>query len=260
MKTFNSVIYGDIPQPENFNELVDLISNASNYENIVHMWRGQSNIGWRLDHSAYRRLKLENRDVSERSLEHYEENLLAHATHKGYRFQEGKMLSDFELLAKLQHHGAATRLIDFSRNALIALWFCVCENPQTTGLLIGLNAEYLGGYESLDIKVGYTTQVKLLKEIEHPATFEPPVVTPRVAAQHSQFIYSSLTNSSRGCIKLHSNTKANLFIAISPDLKNRVEDILEKCFDLRYYTLFPDIDGFGKANSHLILRNRMFRW
>ncbi|WP_431306784.1 FRG domain-containing protein [Ewingella americana] len=31
-------------------------------------------------------------------------------------------MADFELLAKLQHHGAATRLIDVSRNMLRHSW------------------------------------------------------------------------------------------------------------------------------------------
>ncbi len=34
-------------------------------------------------------------------------------------FENGRTLSDFELLAKLQHHGAATRLIDVSKIFLL---------------------------------------------------------------------------------------------------------------------------------------------
>ena len=43
----------------------------------------------------------------------------------------GERLSDLPLLAELQHFRAATCLIDFTRNALVALWFA-CEKKSTT--------------------------------------------------------------------------------------------------------------------------------
>ncbi|MCR8998507.1 FRG domain-containing protein [Rahnella perminowiae] len=45
----------------------------------------------------------------------YERDLLLNAWHQGYGYENGRKLTDFELLAKLQHHGAATRLIDVSK-------------------------------------------------------------------------------------------------------------------------------------------------
>lgn len=261
MKIYNSELFGKISEPENFEELMELLTfEKSEKDHVVHMWRGQSNIEWRIDHSAYRRLKLDKNEISESDLLFYESTLLEQATHKGYRVQNGRLLSDFELLAKLQHHGAATRLLDFTRNALIALWFCVAENLDKTGLLIGLHAHHIGGYESEDQNAEYKSEIKLLEKVNHPITWEPPVVTPRIAAQHSQFVYSSLSADKRGSIKLSNSIEANLFIAISPKLKSELDDILEKTFDLRFQTLFPDIDGFGNANGHKISRTKMWRW
>ena len=54
--------------------------------------------------------------------------------------------------------------------------------------------------------------------------------------------------------------KDNLFIAISPQLKKQALGILNESFDIRLQTLFPDIDGFAKANSHNISVNEMWRW
>lgn len=69
----------------------------------------------------------------------YETSLLRHARHKGFDTENGKILTDFELLAKLQHHGAATRLVDFSKNVLVALWFAIQDNKEETGLLTGIH-------------------------------------------------------------------------------------------------------------------------
>lgn len=261
MKVYNSKLYGEIPEPENFGELVDLLTLAKKTDKIVHMWRGQSNIEWRIDHSAYRRVSLTKKaKITEQDIVYYETGLLKQATHKGYRFQDGRVLSDFELLAKLQHHGAATRLLDFTRNALIAVWFCIAKNVDKTGLLIGLHAHYLGGYEAQNQDTEYEAKIKSLKKIPHPQTWEPPVVTPRIAAQHSQFIYSALSEDPRSSIVLANGDDANVFIAISPTLKSELDNLLEISFDLRFQTLFPDIDGFGSSNSHNIPENKMWRW
>lgn len=47
--------------------------------------------------------------------------------------------SDFNLLAKMQHFGLPTRLLDFSLNPLIALYFACSDNPRKIGRVICTN-------------------------------------------------------------------------------------------------------------------------
>lgn len=261
MKTYKSELFGNLPEPKDFIELIDLINLCHFDELQVCMWRGQADINWRIDHSAYRRLTLNKKSITEKDLISYEDSLLRQATHKGYRHQNGRELNDIELMALLQHHGAATRLIDFSRNVLVALWFSICEEFEKTGILIGLNTQNLGGYENGYIVINdYKKHIDQIKEYTHPQTWEPPFVTPRVAAQHSQFLYSGLSKSKNGSLMYENPIDRNLFIAISPKLKHELAIILRGTFDIHFQTLFPDIDGFGKSNSHLIDENRMWRW
>ena len=263
MKTYKSNIFGDIPEPENFEELISLISkNHDKNISNVFMSRGQSNIECRVDQSAFRRLKLNSKKITEYDIIRYETSLLSQATHRGYRNQNGRIQNDFELLALLQHHGAATRLLDFTRNALIALWFCVTENIDKTGLLLGINSFSVGGYEGGEFSSleDYEKQMASIKVHEHCQTWEPPIVTPRIAAQHSQFVYSRLSESKMGSIEFEYKLEKNVLIAINKELKQQFENILVSTFDLRFQTLFPDIDGFGDANSHSINVNSMHRW
>jgi FRG domain len=257
MDNYKSNLFGQIEAPQSFSELINICSEKYYKTNRPFFWRGQSNIDWRIDSSAYRRLKLSNKEIGEFDLISYEVNLLEQATHKGLRFQNGEMLNDFELFAKLQHHGSATRLIDFSRNMLIALWFCSNENIGTTGLLFGIDSYNVGGYESQKLTEDYKGHIESIKEIKHPQTWEPPEITKRIAAQHSQFIYSRLSNDNRSSLELDSN---NLFLAINPKLKTESISILETVFDIRTISLFPDIDGFGMANNSQIHTNKMWRW
>jgi hypothetical protein len=47
--------------------------------------------------------------------------------------QNKEKLSNLELLLELQHYGAATGLVDFSRDFLIALWFAAHDNKGKNG-------------------------------------------------------------------------------------------------------------------------------
>ena len=193
-------------------------------------------------------------------MRHYEMNLLKWATHKGYRIQNGIILNDFDLLAKLQHHGAATRLIDATRNMLVAVFFASNCNLNTYGALFGFHTDCLGGYEGEPKEGSYFDVVKGLDKYHHPQTWEPPVVSGRIAAQHSQFLYSAVSGSKKGSLWLDENEKALLTIALSPKLKEECMELLRNLFDLRDFTLFPDLDGFCHANGFGQDRYSIYRW
>lgn len=261
MKKFNNKIFTNVFEPESFIELLELIIVPALPENgIVRMWRGQSNIEWKIDSSAYRRIYKSKGKVSENDLIHYETTLLKHAKHKDYHVSKGRIINDLELLALLQHNGAATRLVDFSRNSLVALWFAISNQMDKTGLLFGAHAYFLGGYEGENKEETYENVIKILPTIQHPITWEPTVVSPRVAAQHSQFLYSDLSNSPIGSLKISNEDDAALYIAINPKLKKESKSILTEAFDIREQTLFPDLSGFSVANNSFKHLNEMHRW
>lgn len=261
MQTFKSPIFGDGFQPDTFEELVSLfLDPAPDKARAVRMWRGQGNIDWPVHSAAFRRLVLSESSADEKDMQLYEEDLLKRATHRGFRRVEGRDISDFDLLARLQHHGAATRLVDFTRNALTALWFAVASEPTLTGVLLGIHAHSIGGYEGLPENRPYDDIFPNLVQHDYPQTWEPPAVTPRIAAQHSQFVYSDVVNRPSGSLKLPNKPKEILVIALPPSLKQRFSTILSEVFDIRYLTLFPDIDGFGHANSFRFEKSSDYRW
>jgi hypothetical protein len=251
MKVLKNQTFGKVVAPETFEEIIDVAQTTipdTEFFN-VRFWRGQSDIAWPVHSSAYRRLASRDQKVSEKAIQQYEKRLLQEASHKGYRFVDGKHLSDFELLARLQHHGAATRLVDFTKNLLVALWFCIATDEDKTGALIGLHCYFVGGTEGT-LKVDlYDKEVGDLNKYDHPMIWEPPVVTSRVAAQHAVFLYSDAISARHGSLKFPENENSALIIAVSPQLKAKAKRILQQIFDIRHLTLFPDFDGFSFTNS-----------
>lgn len=250
MNIYSSSIYGDVAQPSSFSELLSLLHEIPKTPSTrVRMWRGQSDVSWPIHSSAYRRLVLSKEEPTEHDLTFYEKAILKQSTLRGYRTFEGQRLNDLDLLARLQHHGTATRLVDATRNALVGLFFCAHGNPDKTGALLGIHTHYLGGYEGESREYSYDEAMEGLDKYDHPQTWEPPGVSSRVAAQHSQFLFSALSKSKWGSLAISPDTNALLAIAISPELKVESLDILSEVYDIRLMTLFPDLDGFGMANS-----------
>ena len=87
-----------------------------------YLFRGVSNHDYKLEASAYRRLPKKEMNNPNKLLKINRE-LIDKARLLGHDQKDGHYLSDLELLAELQHFGAATCLIDFTRSAQIALWF-----------------------------------------------------------------------------------------------------------------------------------------
>ena len=98
------------------------------------LYRGLADADWEIEASAYRRIKESLKaDPALVTFQNYNKQILDNAGLQGFRYQNGRKLSDLELLAELQHYGAATCLIDFTENAMIALWFACQEEQDEDG-------------------------------------------------------------------------------------------------------------------------------
>lgn len=261
MKTFTSHNFGKIACPETVDEVLKCAIEPERLEPFnVWMWRGQSDIGWKVESAAYRRLKISNKSPAEKNIISYEKRLIKSARYRGYDFSDGRPLSDFDVLAKLQHHGAATRLLDATRSVLVGLYFAAEGRPDRTGVLLGFHCYDLGGYEASAEIRDYDEVVAKLGDHMHFQTWEPSEVSKRIAAQHSQFLYSA--NQSRTYTGLGFNDKEDgmMALAISPDLKPKVLKVLSETFDIRLPTLFPDLSGFCESNSVRYAENHFSRW
>ena len=104
---------------------------AQQFDSGSYLFRGVPNASYRIEASAFRRPKEADRGF-EKFLQ-INRDLIREARLQGYDVKNGQKLKDLEILAEAQHFEAATCLIDFTYNALIALWFA-CQPDSKTPL------------------------------------------------------------------------------------------------------------------------------
>ena len=160
----------------------------------------------------------------------------------GHDRKDGRKLSDLELLAELRHLGAATCLIDFTYNALVALWFACKESAsgsQENGKVVVLRSD---GIEPL-VKVDYK-----MSQWNIDAFFKPTIATARypiyqwapqtqnnrIIAQHSVFVFSPASID---------NIEGER--EIKKEFKPKIMMELEELFGITEAYLFSDTYGFA---------------
>ena len=148
--------------------------------------------------------------------------------------------NDFEALAFAQHYGLATRLLDWTTNPLIALYFAVEDQPDKDGSL------YLHLPERDDdlLKREFT-------EVDRPVRFSPRPLDKRLLNQYAAFTYHPQPNEPLDAKPMPSSlaafappdTKSSLVrVRIPSQAKTWATSQLDQ-LGINRRTLFPDLEG-----------------
>ena len=208
-------------------------------EGRLLLYRGLADVDWEVESSAYRRIKEPSEEVPQIIFQDYIERLLENSGLQGFRYRQDRELPDLELLAELQHYGAATCLIDFTTNALVALWFA-CE--KATGQAGKVIAMATGDTKRFSA-VSYQDSKKSIENFLNQGKFwkwSPSGLNNRIVAQQSVFVFGE------GKIEGHYYEK----IEIDAEKKKDIIGTLEKSVGITERQLFNDFAGFALWNAH----------
>jgi hypothetical protein len=155
----------------------------------------------------------------------------------------------WELMAMAQHHGLPTRLLDWTTNPLVALYFAVRDDD-----LIELRTEPLDSavyfmiyktppvdIASIDCPIAYVKQLERKRSGSGHALFWPPHYTPRIKAQSGVLTVQHDENT-------RWNYGSRLTKYIIPYHKRIEFRSILNGYGVNDSSMFPDLDGLS---SHL---------
>lgn len=262
-----------VQSPATDEELLQAIGRISTYSSEArYVWRGQPDAAWGLNPGLVRRLRNHNGahwPVTETQLIGHEKQLLESAKAAGY----GRNINDVELLAVLQHHGAATRLLDVSSDPMVAMWFAV-ENQdspdKTDGALFAIDISKSESISGTDRR----PWTNMLDSMRPGAIgyYEPPGADERIKVQRGRFIFSRLTGEEKPDLSLPIDIgnwdderrkrffgqargsgrpvpPSILVLNIRWQIKARLLGLLENSYGYTTETMYPDLSGFAGANG-----------
>jgi hypothetical protein len=168
----------------------------------------------------------------------------------------------WDLLALAQHHGLPTRLLDWTYNALAALWFAVKKPPEKTDGrnrdgVVWLLMTQPGDFVDFSLKPSLSRKTSE-DPFDGPSTriFRSSVIDDRMAAQAGLFTVHKLLKKKKKFIELEKNSLFSKRLWKFEVPANRfwvLRRQLNAC-GANYMSMFPDLDGLSE---HLVSR---FSW
>ncbi|HEX8101435.1 MAG TPA: FRG domain-containing protein [Solirubrobacteraceae bacterium] len=254
--------FGSLLAPETPSGLFALINLIASQFDLCG-WRGQSSLEWPIDSGIVRRVRSGwssmPPSVTGGSLANAvmlaEEALLSRARLAGHDLLLARRLADLEILALLQHHGAATRLLDCTANAFAAAWFGCGGSPDGFGLLAAFDLGLGHHVRSADERAAGIAELADATK-ERFLVWRPSTLTPRIAAQQGFFVFSDIVEEPWGSVRFTGTHLAQTgkvpglsLVALSPKLKLELNRIWPSVFGYSDETLFPDLDGFARVHG-----------
>lgn len=142
-------------------------------------------------------------------------------------------------LISAQHHGMRTRLLDWSTNALTALWFACADRDKNADVYVYV----LEADKRLMPPAKIADPFKLKKTV----LIKPNLMNPRMAAQDGCFTLHLQLGTHR-FLPLEKNKSIRPFlteIVIERAHRNPILKALNRC-GINSSALFPDLEGAGR--------------
>ncbi len=218
-------------------EFIDLSSFLAQYaattKSKVVLFRGQT-------HGHPLLPKIARRDAAIDTTK-LEQEMLAELRRRGDMILPGGLLDDWDLIVLAQHFGMATRLLDWSSNPLVAMWFaCINADPAKSSFVycFDVQNEHLLN-RSTDPDPFHRTKTRV---------FKPKINNDRILAQQGWFTAHKHSKSAGRFVPFDTNpdvTNSITRIEIQPEVRASLLTQISR-LGINYETMFPGIEGLCK--------------
>ena len=231
-------------EPEPVETLRDFLEWASQFTDGTYVFRGVPNDEYEIQASAYRRVPENEQNSEDKGFPTFVEinmALIREARLRGYDREEGRHLSDLEILADLQHFKAATCLIDFTYSAQVALWFACAQDSKTFDFTNGkVFAVRMDVDRFIEIEPDSLTEpLPYFLDGKAPQLYhwQPRQQNNRILAQQSIFLFG------------HYEFEECAACVIQKCKKEDIRIELEHLSGITEIRLFPDFEGFASLRD-----------
>lgn len=211
-----------------FTELHEALSKHRQGDKGFRIYRGHSNVEWKLIPKAGRPPFDQSNDI-----EYFQA-----WKRRAIEFINSPPTNDWDWLAIAQHHGLATRLLDWTYNPLVAAYFAVSSGEiEKDGCIWCYRPTKM-----------LKPEIATLNTYEGVCQFRPNGVVPRIVRQGGSFtVHSAPTLPLELNRCMHDELE---MIVIKADAKERI------LIDLDHYgvnpaTIYPDLDGLSEYSNWL---------
>lgn len=231
-----------------FRSLSGFVKWAGEFNKGEYLFRGVKKESYIKDRtvetSSGRRLP-DNESINPEKILEINKDLMEKVRSIGHDQKDGKKLSDLNLLAELQHFGAATCLIDFTYSALIALWFaCQKESgkEEENGKVVVLRSDGLKPLKEVDHDMSENENIDYFFATDDMGRYpryrwQPQHQNNRIIAQQSVFVFGA------------APIKAEYQCKIAASQKVEILKALEDVSGITGERLFADFYGYAWLNA-----------
>lgn len=175
----------------------------------------------------------------------FETNILEEFKRRSLPYLKVAIKNEWDLISIAQHHGLPTRLLDWTENPLIALWFAVEKKVSNyNGVLwVLLPSDKMILHENKESPFdGITTKI-----------FTPDHISERITSQSGLFTCHKIQQNGKFVpLENNKNYKGSLFkLTISIDSISEIRVKLN-AMGINAATIFPDLDGLS---THLMWKH-----
>lgn len=152
-----------------------------------------------------------------------------------------EMGSNWDWLALAQHHGLPTRLLDWTRNPLAALWFAVSEPARDGSIAV------IWAFKPTEDDVLQHEKYDPF-DVSRTQVFQPRHLTPRIVAQSGAFTVHAYFCDYGGFVAFENNALIGGHLQkllIPPECFSAIRYGLDRC-EINAATMFPDLDGLSR--------------